>query len=295
MEKLRLEEAVKSGAQIAFFAAGGKLSKEWAPKFIANGCKAIDNSSYFRMESEVKLIVPQVNGASLKGDEMLIANPNCATIGMVVALNLLHKRYGLKEVSVASYQSVSGSGYSGSRQLQKEQQSRQLQKTQQNHPTGNSSSPLNPATNSPYPHPIDQNLIAQIDSFTPNGYTKEELKFHYESRKIFKNEELNVTATAVRVPVMVSHALALTATFKEEVNMEEVYSLLKRSPGVISMGTEGDHHYPTPLMVEGRDEVFVGRVRGVLGSKNGVTLWVVSDNRLKGAATNAVEIAELLL
>jgi len=272
-----LKQALALRPQIALFSAGASVSQEWAPKFAAAGCKVIDNSSFWRMNPSVKLIVPEVNGNILDASDMIIANPNCSTIQMVVALNMLHKKYKLKRIVVSTYQSVTGSGQRGIAQLGRERERK---------PQGSAV----PA----YKYPIDKNVIPQIDSFLENGYTKEEMKMINETQKIFDNESIGVTATTVRVPVEGGHSESVNAIFERSFNMEEVFETIRNSPGVILEDDTKSQVYPMPLFAYGRDEVFVGRVRTDFSAENGINLWIVADNLRKGAATNAIQIAEQL-
>jgi len=272
-----LKQALALRPQIALFSAGASVSQEWAPKFAAAGCKVIDNSSFWRMDPSVKLIVPEVNGNILDANDMIIANPNCSTIQMVVALNLLHEKYILKRIVVSTYQSVTGSGQRGIAQLGREREGK---------PQGSAA----PA----YKYPIDKNVIPQIDSFLENGYTKEEMKMINETQKIFDNKSIGVTATTVRVPVEGGHSESVNAIFERSFNMEDVFETIRNSPGVILEDDIKNQVYPMPLFAYGRDEVFVGRVRKDFSAENGINLWIVADNLRKGAATNAVQIAEQL-
>lgn len=273
-----LKQALALRPQIALFSAGASVSQEWAPKFAAAGCKVIDNSSFWRMNPSVKLIVPEVNGNTLEANDMIIANPNCSTIQMVVALNMLHKKYILKRIVVSTYQSVTGSGQRGIAQLGREREGK---------PHGNAV----PA----YKYPIDKNLIPQIDSFLGNGYTKEEMKMINETQKIFGDESIGVTATTVRVPVEGGHSESVNAIFERSFNMEEIFETIRNTPGVILEDDTQKEIYPMPIFAFGRDEVFVGRVRKDFSVQNAINLWIVADNLRKGAATNAVQIAEQLL
>ena len=272
-----LKQALALRPQIALFSAGASVSQEWAPKFAAAGCKVIDNSSFWRMDPSVKLIVPEVNGNILDANDMIIANPNCSTIQMVVALNLLHEKYILKRIVVSTYQSVTGSGQRGIAQLGREREGK---------PQGSAV----PA----YKYPIDKNLIPQIDSFLENGYTKEEMKMINETQKIFDNKSIGVTATTVRVPVEGGHSESVNAIFQRSFNMEDVFETIRNSPGVILEDDIQKQAYPMPLFAYGKNEVFVGRVRKDFSAENGINLWIVADNLRKGAATNAVQIAEQL-
>lgn len=274
---ITLKQALALRPQIALFSAGASVSQEWAPKFAAAGCKVIDNSSFWRMDPSVKLIVPEVNGNILDANDMIIANPNCSTIQMVVALNLLHEKYILKRIVVSTYQSVTGSGQRGIAQLGREREGK---------PQGSAV----PA----YKYPIDKNLIPQIDSFLENGYTKEEMKMINETQKIFDNKSIGVTATTVRVPVEGGHSESVNAIFERSFNMEDVFETIRNSPGVILEDDIQKQAYPMPLFAYGKNEVFVGRVRKDFSAENGINLWIVADNLRKGAATNAVQIAEQL-
>ena len=272
-----LKQALALRPQIALFSAGASVSQEWAPKFAAAGCRVIDNSSFWRMDPSVKLIVPEVNGNILDANDMIIANPNCSTIQMVVALNLLHEKYILKRIVVSTYQSVTGSGQRGIAQFGREREGK---------PQGSAV----PA----YKYPIDKNVIPQIDSFLENGYTKEEMKMINETQKIFDNKSIGVTATTVRVPVEGGHSESVNAIFEKSFNMEDIFETIRNSPGVILEDDTKNQVYPMPLFAYGRDEVFVGRVRKDFSAENGINLWIVADNLRKGAATNAVQIAEQL-
>ncbi|MFA5713960.1 MAG: aspartate-semialdehyde dehydrogenase [Bacteroidales bacterium] len=272
-----IEEALSLKPNLAFFTVDGELAGKWAPKFVEGGCRVIDNSSHFRMDKNVKLIVPQVNGNTLTGREMLIANPNCSTIQLVIALNLLHKRYRISRVIVSTYQSVSGSGVAGCSQLEVER------KGQKGSEVG------------AYPWPIDLNLIPHIDSFLESGYTKEEMKIVDESRKIFDSPQMAISATAVRVPVTFAHSESVNVQFERDFTLEQVVATLKESPQVELLQLSDTPPYPMPLYAEGSDTVFVGRVRGDLSCEKAINLWVVADNLRVGAATNGVAIARKLL
>lgn len=277
------EQAVEMKPDIAFFSAGANVSGEWAPKFAHTGCRVIDNSSCWRTNPSVKLIVPEVNGHTLEESDMIIANPNCSTIQMVVALNSLHVKFGLKRVVVSTYQSVTGSGYKGVAQLSQEREeslhkniNRDMQETV-------------------YNWPIDLNVIPQIDTFLENGYTKEEMKMVYETHKILSDTSIAITATAVRVPVKGGHSESITAQFHKNFTIEEIISTLHETPGATLINDKQYPPYPMPLYAFERDQVFVGRVREDLFSPNTINMWVVADNLRKGAATNAIQIAEQFL
>ncbi len=283
------EEAITMKPQIALFSAGGITSQEWAPKFADAGCRVIDNSSHWRMDPSVKLIVPEINGHTLTKDDMIIANPNCSTIQMVVALNILHKELKIKKIVVSTYQSVTGSGIKGIRQLENERHAwadNSVLKESKDHAIlpGNA-----------YPHPIDMNLIPQIDLFTGNGYTKEEMKMVNETRKIFDDYTIAVTPTAVRVPVEGGHSESIYVEFEKKFEIEDIVAILHKSPGVILIELNDNPSYPMPVNAYGKNEIFVGRLRRDLHCKKAVNMWVVADNLRKGAATNAVQIAELFV
>ena len=269
------QEAVNRKPDIALFSAGADFSKIWAPKFAAAGCRVVDNSSCWRMEPDKKLIVPEVNGLLLDRSDRIIANPNCSTIQMLVALGPLHKAFGIERIIVSTYQSVTGTGQKGVAQLTGERKKGDHNKV--------------------YPYQIDLNLIPQIDSFLENGYTKEEMKMVNETHKILGDSSISISATTVRVPVMGGHSESINVTFKKPFTMEEVRSILESSPGVVVEDEPANAIYPMPLSAAGKDEVFVGRLRRDLFTANTMNMWIVSDNLRKGAATNAVQIAELLL
>lgn len=271
------EEAIAMKPHIALFSAGSDISGEWAPKFAAAGCRVVDNSSRWRMEPLIKLIVPEINGDTITKEDMIIANPNCSTIQMVVALNLLHHRYKLKRVVVSTYQSVTGSGIKGINQLRSERGGQLID-----------------GGDKAYGFPIDMNLIPQIDLFTENGYTKEEMKMVNETRKIFSDNTIAISATTVRVPVEGGHSESVNAEFHEEFLLEDIFAILRKTPGAIFIENSNNPPYPMPIYAYGKDDVFVGRVREDISCKKAVNMWVVADNLRKGAATNAVQIAELL-
>ena len=269
------EEAIARKPQIALFSAGGGVSLELAPKFAAAGIRVIDNSSAWRMDPSKKLIVPEVNGDALTKDDLIIANPNCSTIQMVMVLHPLQHRYGLKRVIVSTYQSVTGTGQKAVKQLLDER-------------AGNKE--LNV-----YPHPIDLNLLPHIDEFSDDDYTKEEIKMMKETRKILRDEQVGVSATCVRVPVMGGHSESVNIELQEDFELSEVKDLLAQMPGVIVTDDPQSNTYPMPLNAYGKDEVFVGRIRRDASQKNTLNCWIVADNLRKGAATNAIQIAELLV
>jgi aspartate-semialdehyde dehydrogenase len=270
-----VEDAIKAKPAIAIFSAGGSTSLALAPRFAEVGTTVIDNSSAWRMNPAHKLIVPEINAHELTKDDKIIANPNCSTIQMVVALNPLHKKYGLKRVVVSTYQSVTGTGKAAVDQLMNERK-------------GNTEGKV-------YPHPIDLNLIPHIDVFQDNGYTKEEMKMVLETKKILGDDNVKVTATTVRIPVIGGHSEAINAEFNEEFDLNEVYEILRQAPGVVIEDDVKSFKYPMPLNAHGKDEVFVGRLRRDETQAKTLNMWVVADNLRKGAATNAVQIAEYLL
>lgn len=266
---------------IAIFSAGATISKEFAPLFAAKGAFVIDNSSAWRMENEIPLVVPEVNPHRLAKDKKIIANPNCSTIQMVVALKPLHDAAKITSIRVATYQAVSGAGSKGIHDL--ENQSKAWAR--------NESAPAPEK----FPHPIAFNLVPQIDVFTDNGYTKEEMKMVNETRKIMEVADMPVSATCVRVPVFRSHSEAVWIETEKPLTVQEAQALLSKAPGVVLQDEPEKGIYPMPQPAEGEQVTYVGRIRKDLAAKNGLTMWIVSDNLLKGAALNAVEIAELLI
>ena len=271
-----VEDAIKLKPQIAIFSAGGTLSREMAPAFAANGITVIDNSSAWRMDSDKKLIVPEVNAAELTAADKIIANPNCSTIQLVVALNKLHANYEIDRLIISTYQSVTGTGVKGVAQLDAERHGVSI---------------ADPA----YPHPIDKNCLPHGGDFLDNGYTSEEMKLVHETRKIYSDQSLKITATVVRVPVEGGHSESVNVSFKKPITLQSVMSTLGSSPGVTIQDAPLENQYPMPLYAEGKDDVFVGRVRLDESHSQAINLWVVSDNLRKGAATNAVQIAEYLV
>lgn len=269
-----IKEALQAKPDVALFSAGTGVSLEWAPAFAAVGCRVIDNSSAWRMDTTKKLIVPEVNGHILASDDYIIANPNCSTIQMVMVLHPLHQRYGVRRVVVSTYQSVSGTGTEAVEELMDQRR-------------GGKGFGV-------YPHPIDLNLIPQIDVFLDNAYTKEEMKMILETRKIMGDDAIQVTATTVRVPVTGGHSESVNIELKQDFVETELRALLAATPGVSLVDEPEQQRYPMPLFSEGRDEVFVGRLRRDYSQPNSLNCWVVSDNLRKGAATNAVQIAMLL-
>jgi len=270
-----IEEAVKMAPDIALFSAGSDASREWAPKFAAAGTRVIDNSSAWRMSQDHKLIVPELNGQQLTSDDMIIANPNCSTIQLVMVLGPLHKAYTIKRVVVSTYQSISGTGLAAVKQMEAE---RSGQKTEM-----------------AYPYPIDQNCLPHCDVFLENDYTKEEMKLTNESRKILSLPELRLTATAVRVPVQGGHSESVNIEFESTPDVREIRRILSQETGITVQDNPDVNQYPMPLYARGKDGVFVGRIRLDHSLENGLNLWIVADNLRKGAATNAVQIAEKLI
>src|SRR5664279_2342548 len=268
-------DAIKMKPAIAIFSAGGGTSLEWAPQFAAAGITVIDNSSAWRMDPSNPLVVPEINADILTKDDRIIANPNCSTIQMVVALNPLHKKYGIKRIVVSTYQSVTGTGVKAVTQLLNERQGIDGERA--------------------YKYPIDLNVIPQIDVFLENGYTKEEMKMVNETRKIMRDDSIRVTATTVRIPVMGGHSESVNVEFEKDFDLADVRSLLEKAPGVIVVDNPSKQEYPMPKDAHNRDEVFVGRLRRDDTQPNTLNMWIVSDNLRKGAATNAVQIAEYLV
>lgn len=269
------EKAIEMKPDIALFSAGGSTSLEWAPKFRDAGCIVIDNSSAWRMHPDIPLIVPEVNAGDIPAKPGIIANPNCSTIQLVVALKPLHENFGIKRVIVSTYQSVTGTGVKAVGQMMDERAGKKAEMV--------------------YPYPIDLNVIPQIDVFMENGYTKEEMKMILETRKILSIPELAITATAVRIPVMGGHSESVNIEFEKDFTLNEVRTILTQSPGIKVVDNPEKLEYPMPLYSKDKDEVFVGRLRRDESRENSLNMWIVSDNLRKGAATNAVQIAELLL
>ena len=272
-----MEEGIAAKPAVALFSAGGSTSLEWAPQFAAAGIRVIDNSSAWRMDPTKKLVVPEVNAAVLTADDLIIANPNCSTIQMVVALQPLHAKYKIKRVVVSTYQSVTGTGKKAVDQLMEERKGNQMA-----------------AADMAYKYTIDLNAIPQIDVFLENGYTKEEMKMVKETCKIMQDDNIKVTATTVRIPVMGGHSESVNVEFENEFDLNELIALLATAPGVVVQQNDGDQFYPMPLWAHEKDEVFVGRLRRDETQAKTLNMWIVSDNLRKGAATNAIQIAEYL-
>ena len=270
-----VEEAIEQAPEYAIFSAGSGPSLQYAPLFAAKGTVVIDNSSAWRSDPTKPLVVPEINGDVVTPDDHIIANPNCSTIQMVMALAPLHRRYRIRRIVVSTYQSVTGTGMKAVNQLEKERAGEPCERA--------------------YPHPIDMNLIPHGGTFEDNGYTTEETKLLNETRKILRDSEIAVSATVVRVPVTGGHSESVNVEFYEDFELEEVYDLLNNMPGVVVQDNPAENLYPMPLYAKDKDEVFVGRVRRDFSQPKTLNLWVVSDNLRKGAATNAVEIMEMLL
>ena len=270
-----LSNAVSMRPDIALFSAGGETSMEWAPKFAEQGTVVIDNSSAWRMDPSKKLIIPEINADILTKEDKIIANPNCSTIQMLMALAPLKNKYGIKRIVVSTYQSITGTGVKAVQQLENEY--------------NNVKGPM------AYPYPIHRNALPHCDDFMNNGYTKEEMKLLNETHKIFGDESIGVTATAIRIPVVGGHSESVNVQLKREFELNDVRKLLYDSPGIIVQDNPETNSYPMPIYSEGKDEVFVGRVRRDFSQENSLNLWVVSDNLRKGAATNTIQIAEYLI
>ncbi len=270
-----IEEAIKLQPEIALFSAGGSTSLEWAPKFAENGTKVIDNSSAWRMDLSKKLIVPEINSNDLKKDDMIIANPNCSTIQMVVAIGPLHNKYSIKRLIISTYQSVSGTGKNAVDQLNKETNQDIVEQV--------------------YPYQIYQNLLPHCDVFEEGGYTKEEIKLINETRKILNDNSIKITSTAVRVPIEKCHGESINLEFHNEFQLADVLETLNSSPGLKVVDDINNNLYPMPIDAANNDEVYVGRIRRDNSVENGLNLWIVSDNLRKGAATNTIQIAEALI
>jgi aspartate-semialdehyde dehydrogenase len=270
-----MQTAVDMKADVALFSAGGDTSLEWAPKFAEAGTTVIDNSSAWRMDQTKKLIVPEINADQLTKEDKIIANPNCSTIQMVMVLAPLHKKYNIKRVIVSTYQSITGTGVKAVRQLENEY--------------------VNVEGEMAYKYPIHRNAIPQCDSFEENGYTKEEMKLVRETQKILNDKTIAVTATAIRVPIVGGHSEAVNVEFSNDFDINEVRSILAATDGVIVQDNTAEFSYPMPLFAQGKDDVFVGRIRRDESQPNSMNMWIVADNLRKGAATNTIQIAEYLV
>ncbi|MBI2730791.1 MAG: aspartate-semialdehyde dehydrogenase [Sphingobacteriales bacterium] len=275
-----MTDAIAAKPNVAIFSAGGSTSLEWAPKFAAAGITVIDNSSAWRMDPTKKLVVPEVNAEVLTREDKIIANPNCSTIQMVVALQPLHKKYNIERIVVSTYQSVTGTGVKAVDQLMGER-NKAIKGAGDDYPMA-------------YKYPIDLNVIPQIDVFLENGYTKEEMKMVNETKKIMQDDSIRVTATTVRIPVVGGHSESVNVEFTNDFDLNEVRSLLQAAPGVIVVDDPANQQYPMPMDAHEKDAVFVGRIRRDETQPYTLNMWIVSDNLRKGAATNAVQIAEYL-
>ncbi|MFD2542980.1 aspartate-semialdehyde dehydrogenase [Lacinutrix gracilariae] len=270
-----LQTAVDMKPDIAIFSAGGSTSLEWAPKFAEVGTVVIDNSSAWRMDPTKKLVVPEINAKELTKEDKIIANPNCSTIQLVLALSPLHEKYKMKRVVISTYQSVSGTGVKAVQQLENEIKGIEGEMA--------------------YPYPISRNALPHCDVFEENGYTKEEMKLAREPQKIFNDKTFSVTATAVRIPTAGGHSESVNVEFENDFDLKDVRQLLTETSGVIVQDNTAKNEYPMPILANGKDEVFVGRIRRDETQPNTLNMWIVADNLRKGAATNAVQIAEYLV
>lgn len=273
-----MAEAVEAAPDIAIFSAGGGTSLEWAPKFAAAGSTVIDNSSAWRMNPNNKLVVPEINASQLSVEDKIIANPNCSTIQMVAALAPLHERYGIKRLVISTYQSFTGTGVPAVRQYESEKEGASVNYEE-----------------TPYHYPIFENCIPHCDIFLENDYTKEEMKLVHETRKILGDYSIQITATAVRVPVNGGHSESVNVEFQKDYDIQELIDVLKQTPGIVVLNNTNKNEYPMPLFAKDKNEVFVGRIRRDESIDKGLNLWIVSDNLRKGAATNAVQIAKYLI
>lgn len=275
---ISMEAAVAAAPDVALFSAGGNTSREWAPLFAAAGTTVIDNSSAWRMEPDKKLVVPEINAGILTAEDKIIANPNCSTIQMVVALAPLHRQFKIRRLVVSTYQSFTGTGMKAVKQYNLERKGFEAKSEEM-----------------AYFYPIFENCIPQCDVFLENAYTKEEMKLVNETQKILGDNSIRITATAVRVPVHGGHSESVNVELEKPFDIEDVFLLMKKAPGVVLVDDIENHKYPMPLFAKNRDEVFVGRVRRDQSIDNGLNMWIVADNLRKGAATNAVQIAEYLV
>ena len=270
---ITIEECLRTPPDFALFSAGASLSKLYAPKFTALGSIVIDNSSAFRMDKNIKLIVPEINGDTITPKDKIIANPNCSTIQLLMPIAPLHKKFKLKRMIVSTYQSVTGTGKEALQQMWDERNQKTI-------------------INKAYPHQIDLNLLPHCDIFLENGYTKEEMKIVQESHKILNDYSIRISATAVRVPVKGGHAESVNLEFEDNFDLDEIKEILSQTAGVVVQDDPSNNLYPMPVFAEGKNEVFVGRIRKDLSHDNGLKVWIVSDNLRKGAATNALQILE---
>ena len=272
---ISLEEAVSESPDLALFSAGGSVSEQWAPKFADVGTTVIDNSSFWRMSDQHPLVIPEINGNTISKEHKIIANPNCSTIQLLMALKPLHDEYQVKRVVVSTYQSITGTGVKAVRQLENERKGEKGEMA--------------------YPYPIHENALPHCDVFEGNGYTKEEMKLSRETKKIMQDNSIEVSATAVRVPVKGGHSESVNIEFHADFELSKVRQLLHEMPGVSVQDNTDVNTYPMPIYADGKDEVFVGRIRRDFSQKNTLNMWVVADNLRKGAATNTIQIAEYLI
>ena len=275
LEVLGLSTALSMAPDMALFSAGADISLEWAPKFAEVGTVVIDNSSAWRMDPNKKLIIPEINSQILTKEDRIIANPNCSTIQMLIALAPLKNAYGINRIVVSTYQSITGTGIKAVQQLENEY--------------------LNVKGEMAYPYPIHRNALPHCDIFMDNGYTKEEMKLVNETHKILGDESIGITATAIRIPVVGGHSESINIQLKSEFQLDDIRKLLHESPGIVLQDNPDTNTYPMPIFAEGKDEVFVGRIRKDFSQQNSLNLWVVSDNLRKGAATNTIQIAEYIV
>ncbi len=273
---INMEDAIRLKPEIAIFSAGGGTSLEWAPKFAEIGTVVIDNSSTWRMDPTKKLVVPEVNGHVLTSKDKIIANPNCSTIQMVLPLFYLHKNYRIRRIVVSTYQSVTGTGKAAIDQMEDEREDVKTPRMV-------------------YPHTIDKNVIPHIDIFENNGYTKEEMKMTFETKKILNDENIQVTATCVRIPTIGGHSESINIEFEKEFTLDKVREFIAKTPGCIVLDNPKKNLYPMPINAHQKDEVFVGRIRRDESQKKSLNMWIVADNLRKGAATNTLQIAEYIL
>ena len=274
-EVLGLSTAISMAPDIALFSAGSDISLEWAPKFAETGTVVIDNSSAWRMDPNKKLIIPEINSKILTKEDRIIANPNCSTIQMLMALAPLKNVYGINRIVVSTYQSITGTGVKAVQQLENEY--------------------IEVKGEMAYPYPIHQNALPHCDIFMDNGYTKEEMKLVNETHKILGDKSIGITATAIRIPVVGGHSESINIQLKSEFQLDHIRKLLHESPGIVLQDNPETNTYPMPIYAQGKDEVFVGRIRKDFSQENSLNLWVVSDNLRKGAATNTIQIAEYLI
>ena len=274
-EVVSLNSAIDLDPDIALFSAGGETSLEWAPKFAEKGCTVIDNSSVWRMDPSKKLIIPEINANLLNPQDKIIANPNCSTIQLLIAIAPLHRNYGIERLVISTYQSITGTGVKAVKQLENELNGEKGEMA--------------------YPHPIHKNAIPHCDSFQENGYTKEEMKLVNETHKILNDYNIGVTATAVRIPVVGGHSESVNITLKKDTSLNDIKTLLSSTDGIVIKDSPENNSYPMPIYSEGSDNVYVGRLRKDFSKPNSFNLWIVSDNLRKGAATNTVQIAEFLI